>query len=77
MSQQQGAVVNVAPQENIQYRRAQMLSEMEQKRLLEDQARVMNHQKQMQIDQVMRRPDMQELHREAMRKMQADVAKKA
>jgi hypothetical protein len=43
---------------------------------MEGQGRAMQQQKQNQIDQVMRRPEMQDLHREAMKKMQANASKK-
>jgi hypothetical protein len=75
MSQQQGLQTNIAPKMGIDTRRAQMLLDKEHKRLMEDQARAIKAQKEMQIDQVMRRPDMQDAHREAMRRMQAKVTK--
>ncbi len=76
LSQQQGANFNVAVQNVEDSRRAQMLFDKEQKRWTENRERVTQQQKQNQIDQVMRRPDMQDLHREAMRKMQAGASKK-
>ena len=76
MSQQQGAHINVVPKDAVNSRRAQMLQDKEHKKLMEDQERAVQLQKQSQIDQVMRRPDMQDLHREAMRKMQANASKK-
>jgi hypothetical protein len=75
ISQQQGLQTNVAPKMGIDTRRAQMLLDKEHKRLMEDQARAVKAQKEMQIDQVMRRPDMQDAHREVMRRMQAKVTK--
>ncbi|OAP61465.1 hypothetical protein AYL99_03668 [Fonsecaea erecta] len=54
---------------------AQMKAEKENRRLMEDYQRNVQQRKQLVMDQVMRRPDMQELHREAMRKMQAGANK--
>ncbi|ETN40514.1 uncharacterized protein HMPREF1541_04791 [Cyphellophora europaea CBS 101466] len=76
MSQQQGALINQIPQASVESRRAQMLVDREHKRLVEDQARASRQQKQFVMDQVMRRPDMLDLHREKMREMQAAVEKK-
>jgi hypothetical protein len=76
ISQQQGATVNAMPKQNVDARRAQMLLDKEHRRMMEDQQQFVQQQKQFQIDQVMRRPDMQDLHREAMRKMQAGASKK-
>lgn len=75
LSQQQGVQTKVVPKMGIDTRRAQMLLDKEHKRLMDDQAKAMKQQKELQIDQVMRRPDMQEAHREAMRKMQAKATK--
>ncbi|KIX09496.1 uncharacterized protein Z518_00576 [Rhinocladiella mackenziei CBS 650.93] len=56
--------------------RAQMKMEKENQKLLEEHQRNAQQRKQHVMDQVMRRPDMQELHREAMRKMQANANQK-
>lgn len=56
--------------------RAHMKANKENQKLMEEYQRNAQVQKQQVMDQVMRRPDMQELHREAMRKMQANVNKK-
>ncbi|KAJ4524618.1 hypothetical protein ABEF92_004657 [Exophiala dermatitidis] len=56
--------------------RAMMRAEKENQRLKEEYERAAKREKQLAIDQAMRRPDMQELHREAMRKMQANANKK-
>ena len=73
--QQQGSGCDVIPKHVEDSRRAQMIFDKEQKRFFEGQARAIQQQKQSQMDQVMRRPDMQDLHREAMRKMQASASK--
>ncbi|KIW27643.1 uncharacterized protein PV07_07367 [Cladophialophora immunda] len=54
---------------------AQMRTEKENQKLMEEYQRNVQQRKQLVMDQVMRRPDMQELHREAMRKMQAGANK--
>ncbi|RMZ78560.1 hypothetical protein DV738_g3838, partial [Chaetothyriales sp. CBS 135597] len=71
MSQQQDAVVSHMPLYQVDTRRAQMLLDKEQKKAKEGQQRMVQQQQQFAIDQLSRRPDMQEAHREAMRKMQA------
>ena len=76
ISQQAGMSKTILPKESVNARMAQMMLDKEHKRLMEDEQRAVHQQKQLQIDQVMRRPDMQDLHREAMRKMQAGAAKK-
>ena len=76
ISQKIGAVQTSIPQATFDSQRQQMMLEREQKRLIEEHQKTASQQKQFAIDQVMRRPDMQELHREAMRKMQAGASKK-
>lgn len=76
MSQQLGAVRTFVPQASFDAQRQQMMVDREQKRMVEEHQKTASQQKQFAIDQVMRRPDMQELHREAMRKMQAGASKK-
>ncbi|RMD40437.1 hypothetical protein DV735_g4691, partial [Chaetothyriales sp. CBS 134920] len=71
MSQQQDAAVSGMPLYQVDSRRAQMLLDKEQKKAMEGQQRIVQQQQQFAIDQLSRRPDMQEAHREAMRKMQA------
>ena len=56
--------------------RARMQAEKDNQRLTEEYQRNANQRKQYAMDQLMRRPDMQDLHREAMRKMQAGANKK-
>ncbi|KIW70677.1 hypothetical protein PV04_02922 [Phialophora macrospora] len=56
--------------------RAHMKAEKDNQKLVEEHQRDTNQRKQYVMDQMMRRPDMQELHREAMRKMQAGANKK-
>jgi hypothetical protein len=75
-SQAHGGLINQIPSEQVKTRRAQMMLDREHKRLVEDHERAMNQQKQFAMDQMMRRPDVQDLHRQAMRKMQADANRK-
>lgn len=56
-------------------RRAQMKAEKDHKRRMEEYQRNEQLKKQAAMDQLMRRPDMQDLHREAMRRMQANAHK--
>jgi hypothetical protein len=56
--------------------RAHMKADKDNQKLVEEHQRNANQRKQYAMDQMMRRPDMQELHREAMRKMQAGANKK-
>ncbi|RMZ90220.1 hypothetical protein DV736_g2544, partial [Chaetothyriales sp. CBS 134916] len=71
ISQQQDVVVGGMPLQQVDTRRAQMLLDKENKKAVEEQQRKAQQQQQFAIDQLSRRPDMQEAHREAMRKMQA------
>ncbi|KAJ9603287.1 hypothetical protein H2200_012065 [Cladophialophora chaetospira] len=59
-----------------EHRRAQMQAERDNQRLAEEYQRSTNQRKQQAMDQMMRRPDMQGLHRDMMRKMQAGANKK-
>ena len=72
-SQQQGGLVVQIPKENVEHRRAQMLLDREHRRLLEDQQKSSRQHQQMVMDTQMRRPEMQDAHREAMKRMQAGV----
>ncbi|KIW89704.1 uncharacterized protein Z519_09860 [Cladophialophora bantiana CBS 173.52] len=54
---------------------AQLKAEKENQKLMEEYQRGMQERKQLAMDQAMRRPDMLELHREAMRKLQAGANK--
>ena len=56
--------------------RAQMKAVKDNQKLADEYQRNSLKQKQYAMDQMMRRPDMQDLHREAMRKMQANANKK-
>lgn len=76
ISQQQGGLISQIPNQTVEQRRAQMLLDKEHRRMMEDQQKVTRQQQQMAMDQVMRRPDMQDAHREAMRRMQAGANKK-
>lgn len=56
--------------------RAQMQADKENQKLQQEYDQNAQQRKQYAIDQVMRRPDMQDLHREAMRRMQASANEK-
>lgn len=56
--------------------RARMRAEKENQKRMEEYQRSAQREKQHAMDQIMRRPDMQELHREAMRRMQAGANNK-
>ncbi|KAI1614033.1 hypothetical protein EDD36DRAFT_417882 [Exophiala viscosa] len=70
-----GGIVDPAAAE-AEHRRAKMKAEKDNQRRLEEYQRIERMRKQATMDQLMRRPDMQDLHREAMRKMQANANKK-
>ncbi|OCT50382.1 hypothetical protein CLCR_06606 [Cladophialophora carrionii] len=76
LSQQQRAASTGITGVMAEQGRAQMRAEKENQKLVEEHQRNTMRQKQYLMDQMMRRPDMQELHREAMRKMQANANKK-
>ncbi|EXJ62326.1 hypothetical protein A1O7_02760 [Cladophialophora yegresii CBS 114405] len=76
LSQQQRAASTGISGAMAEQGRAQMRAEKENQKLAEEHQRNTIRQKQYAMDQMMRRPDMQELHREAMRKMQANANKK-
>ena len=63
------------PQDKIDARRAQMIAEKQQKRLMEQQQGMIKEKKQQMVDQLMRRSGMHDLHQEAWRKMQANAYK--
>ncbi|KAK5371189.1 hypothetical protein LTR20_010730 [Exophiala xenobiotica] len=56
--------------------RARMKAELDNRRRMEEFQRHEQQRRQYAMDQVMRRPEMQDLHREAIRKMQAGANKK-
>jgi hypothetical protein len=76
LSQQHRAASTGLGSNRAEQGRAQMKAEKDHQRLVEDFQRAQNQQKQLAMDQMMRRPDVQDLHREAMRKMQAGANKK-
>ncbi|EXJ91064.1 hypothetical protein A1O1_04171 [Capronia coronata CBS 617.96] len=73
LSQQYRAMSNGLTGAAAEAGRAHMRAEKENQRLMEEYQRVVRREKQYAIDQAMRRPHMQQLHREAMRRMQAGV----
>lgn len=76
LSQQHRASSTSLTSNAVDHSRAQMRAEKENQKLLQEYTQNARQQKQLAIDQVMRRPDMQDLHREAMRKMQAGANEK-
>ncbi|KIV77236.1 hypothetical protein PV11_09051 [Exophiala sideris] len=70
-----GGIVDPAAME-AEDRRAKMKAEKDNQRRMEEYQRTERLKKEATMDQLMRRPDMQDLHREAMRKMQANANKK-
>jgi hypothetical protein len=75
LSQQHRAASTGIPGALADKSRAQMKADKDNQKLAEEYQRNTSQQKQYAIDQMMRRPDMQELHREAMRKLQAGANK--
>lgn len=70
LSQQSGGLINQIPADSVERQRAQMLMDREHKRMMEEKEKAGRQQHQAVMDQVMRRPEMQDAHREAMRRMQ-------
>lgn len=71
LSQQQRATANGISGTAVENSRAQMQVERETKRMTDEYRKREQQRKQQSMDQAMRRPDMQDAHREAMRRMQA------
>ena len=76
LAQQHRAASTGIPSAMADKNRAQMKADKDNQKMREEYQRTTLEQKQHAMDQLMRRPDMQDLHREAMRKMQAGVNKK-
>lgn len=64
-----------SPKMELEARRAQMMADKQHSRILQQQQEYAHQHRQQALDQVMRRADMQQLHREAIRKMQASAYK--
>lgn len=73
LSQQQRASTDGKSGAAIEHSRAQMQADRETKRMTEEYNKREQQRKQLAMDQGMRRPDMQDAHREAMRRMQANA----
>jgi hypothetical protein len=73
LSQQQRATTSGISGAAVENGRAQMQAERDNKRMTEEYLKREQQRKQQTMDQVMRRPDMQDAHREAMRRMQANA----
>ncbi|KAK5064745.1 hypothetical protein LTR84_000579 [Exophiala bonariae] len=71
LSQQQRTMTNGTSGVAVENSRAQMQAERETRRMTEEYKKREQQRKQQSMDQAMRRPDMQDAHREAMRRMQA------
>ncbi|RVX71419.1 hypothetical protein B0A52_04991 [Exophiala mesophila] len=76
LSQQQGASSSNLMSKAMDVSRAQMRADKENQKMQQEYDQTAQQRKQYAIDQVMRRPDMQDLHREAMRRMQASANEK-
>ncbi|KEF61287.1 uncharacterized protein A1O9_02852 [Exophiala aquamarina CBS 119918] len=73
LSQQQRATNQGISGTAVDTGRAQMQAERETRRIADEYLKREQQRKQQTMDQVMRRPDMQDAHREAMRRMQANA----
>jgi len=73
LSQQQRATNQGISGAGVDTGRAQMQAERETKRMTDEYLKREQQRKQQAMDQVMRRPDMQDAHREAMRRLQANA----
>lgn len=71
----QEAVVSTVPNETVESRRAEMMMEKHQSRMSRKHSEATKLYQENAFDQAMRRSDMQELHKEAIRKMQASANK--
>ena len=71
----QDLAVHSVPHDTLEQRRADMLHEKHHHRLRKHREETNKVYQENAFDQVMRRGDMQTLHREAMRKMQAEANK--
>lgn len=69
------AAVSTVPNETIESRRAEMMMEKRQSRMSQKYSETTRLYQENAFDQAMRRSDMQELHKEAIRKMQASANK--
>lgn len=74
-SLRQESTLGSVPKETVETRRAEMLMEKQQSRANQQHSEVTKIYQENAFDQAMRRGDMQELHKEAMRKMQANANK--
>lgn len=72
-SMRQEVALNSVPRETVETRRAEMLIEKHQIKISQQHSDVTKIHQENAFDQAMRRGDMQELHKEAMRKMQANA----
>lgn len=74
-SMRQETSLMTAPRDTVEMRRAEMLVEKRQSKMTRDYSAATKVYQEKALAQAARRGDMQELHREAMRKMQADANK--
>ncbi|KAJ9617998.1 hypothetical protein H2204_013228 [Knufia peltigerae] len=76
LTQQQHASRDGLEASVAEHGRARLRSQLENQRRFEEYQRSEEQRRQLAMDQMMRRPEMQDLHREAMRKMQGSANKK-
>ena len=76
-SMHQEAALNTVPQENVEIRRAEMMMERKNSKMSQQYMEANKIYQDHAFDQAMRRGDMQELHKAAIKKMQADANKHA
>jgi Domain of unknown function (DUF4203) len=74
-SMRQELALNAVPKDTVESRRAEMLMEKQQSKMHQQHSEVTKVYQENAFDQAMRRRDLQELHKEAMRKMQANASK--
>jgi Domain of unknown function (DUF4203) len=74
-SMRQEVALTAVPKETVESRRADMMMEKQQSKMNQQHSEVTKIHQENAFDQAMRRGDMQELHKEAMRRMQANANK--
>ena len=72
-SMRQEVALNAVPKETVESRRADMMMEKQQAKVNQQHSEATKIYQENAFDQAMRRRDMQELHKEAMRRMQANA----
>lgn len=70
-SMRQEVILSSAPKDAVEARRAEMLVEKQQQKMYQQHSEATKRYQEQAFDQAMRRSDMQELHKKALRRMQA------